>query len=323
MRPAVSGGYAANVWKRKRSKRLQSSDGRHERSGSMKVKQFAIAAVVFCVAALPTWAMNITIADNVVNGYTSQPFDDPAGGPHGQGLEDNETEPGTIATQEWDLEAVMLTDSTLSLVGGWDWEGGVAGSSYASAPGTEANNWDSGDVFLAIDVGMPVYGDATPSDLKDGYGYDTFSFDFGYNYVLDVDWENATDLGGGDYDVAYTVYAIDATAILQPGFFPSNEDSSPFRYIDGGEYFGEGVASITALASDAYGLYGDFHNQVSFDLADVGLDGFSELWVHNTQECGNDNLMGHYSSVPDGGLTLLLLGVAVSCLAGAHRKFAV
>ena len=51
--------------------------------------------------------------------------------------------------------------------------------------------------------------------------------------------------------------------------------------------------------------------------------GNTGAYFHYTMACGNDNLMGHarqLSRVPDGGVTVLLLGMAVVGMGLVGRK---
>lgn len=265
-----------------------------------------VAVFVAALSVAPAWAVNITIPDT--NPGSGSFF---SGGPVGVGGEDQETEPNTIADQSWDLEAVLLTDTTLSLVGGWNWLSGQA-DSRGDAPGTTLDNWDSGDVFLALDtVAAPLYGATAPNSMA-ADGFIDLANTFGYNYVLDIDWENPNG-----NNVNFTVYQIDSATLLS-AYFDQNEESNPFRYREGGTLIDTGVATLTSYNTDVYGLLGGYHNELSINLAD--LPGFNEIWVHNTQECGNDNLMGHH--VPDGGLTALLLCMAMSGVPFVRRKLA-
>jgi hypothetical protein len=67
------------------------------------------------------FGMNITIYDQ-----------------RGVNYEDGETEPGMINNQSWDLEAFYLDWTTLSIVGGFDFVGGVPGY----------KDYQSGDIRL-------------------------------------------------------------------------------------------------------------------------------------------------------------------------------
>jgi len=93
--------------------------------------------IVFCAIVLafglagPAGAVNITIDDG--------DFGPGGDGWYGQriGTDDQETEPGTVHTQVWDLEAFLLDDTLLSLVGGFNFKDGTQGN-Y------------SGDIFFDV-----------------------------------------------------------------------------------------------------------------------------------------------------------------------------
>ena len=73
----------------------------------------------------------------------------------------------------------------------------------------------------------------------------------------------------------------------------------------------------TGLADgDVAGLAGGTHNAAVFSLA--FLPSGTEFISHYTYACGNDNLMGQFS-VPDGGMTAVLLGLAMLVVEGARR----
>ena len=66
--------------------------------------------------------------------------------------EDQEVEPGAITGQNWDVEGFFQSDTSLALVGGWDFLGSLSGMT-------------SGDIF-----------------------FETDNTNSGYEYVLDMDW---------------------------------------------------------------------------------------------------------------------------------------
>jgi hypothetical protein len=182
---------------------------------------------------------------------------------------------------------MFLDGNTLSLVGGWDFKGGLAAETvYQSAVG---DYWDSGDIFISVNQ-TPVYGTTgvTSPDMDD----------YNYDYVLDVDWDSNT----------YRVYTPGANGTVELVFFDGeapyasadNTEANPWRYLSGGTQVG-GTQYYTAGGSlgDDAGFLGGTHNQVNFDLswlvAEIGT-GDNELWFHFTQECGNDNLMGNVTS---------------------------
>jgi hypothetical protein len=239
-----------------------------------------------CLVAGTAAATNITIADtNVGSGAFF------GGGPFNAGSEDNETEPGTISNQDWDLEGMFFDDTTLTLtlVGGWDFINGR----------TSGVNYRSGDIFLSTD-GAPLYGATAPTGAV--IGRDQMS-EYGYEYVIDVDW--ATGL--------WQVYDGDTVTLVTNDGIASLQDSNPWRRASGGnalfgaegdigDYDGGGDGQYAFNNAQAgAGFAGTTHNAVTFDmswLANLFPDTDPTVYFHFTEECGNDNLMGRITSLP-------------------------
>ncbi len=191
----------------------------------------------------------------------------------GQAGEDQETEPGTARSQAWDLEGFFLEGSELGLVGGYDFADGYGSTS-------------SGDIFLSTDgcVGG----------------------NYGYEYVLDLDFSNST----------YQVVRLDGVVELD---LPTNVDSSsPYKYKSGGTLMTGWGGTFSFLEGVATDFEGGFHYAITgFDLSFLG--GNQSFISHFTMSCGNDNLMGAGTTpVPEPG-TMLLFGAGIVGLAG--RRF--
>ena len=258
------------------------------------------------LASAAAQAADITIFDNMTPNATF--------GTDARGLaEDNETEYNTICDQTWDLEAFYLTGSALSMVGGWDFVNGIA---HDLGDYGIPDVFESGDVFLSLGPTAPLYGDPIPPEVQPGDGYYPIPNSFGYNYVIDVQWQTETGV------IAYDIYAI-TEADLVSVYYNQNEDANPFRLLLPTTYVPKplftGTTSMVDLGKDDYnGLTGGQHYGVAFDIAAV-LDMARDkdvLYAHFTQECGNDLLMGRQDdlSVPDAGTMVLLLGLGLSAL---------
>jgi len=229
------------------------------------------------VEAIPL-GRNITMWDGVGSGSGWR------GGPH----EDNEVEPGNKRGQPWDLEGFFLNGWTLTMVGGFNFVTGRYG-------------FDSGDIFIDID------GDARFGLLNKGSGggeaivTDTF----GYDYVLDVDFDELT----------YEVYALNNGASSVKVHYHQNDTANPWRYHSGGDWLQGAGGSFDYWANlpsaEVGGLRGRRHYAAAFDLGFLDYD--QMFTVHFALECGNDNLMGYGASptpTPEPG-TFLLLGAGI------------
>lgn len=203
-------------------------------------------------------------------------------GSPGNPMEDNETEPGMVNTQSWDLEGFYLDGTILTMVGGFDFVNGVSG--YQA--------YTSGDIFIDT-TGNAQYGLTADTSVP-------FS---GYDYVLDLDFSEKT----------YNVFTVTDGVILTDVLESYNEPySNPWKL----EYTPNTPISSGALTYTGFGELG-LSNAVAVDIA--FLDG-KDFTAHFTMGCGNDNLMGQTAPVPEPA-TLLLLGSGLIGLFGFRKKF--
>lgn len=263
---------------------------------SIKIKQLilAIAVIVTCVpnALALTYGSNITIYD----GKTAVT---------GEVNEDNETEPGMVQEQKWDLEGVFIRGNVLTMIGGFNFINGVSG--YP--------NFTSGDIFISKDS---TYGDPI-GDLVINDDLQNVNNNFGYEYALSIDWST----------LAFNAYRLDPTDSTTTVWYKQNQTgtatSNPWKYVSGGTQVGTGTGSgggtIESSVVSEYGLKSwnedTRHYAVSFDISSVFADtNFSsnEFYTHFTMGCGNDNLIGHGTTpVPEPG-TMMLLGIGLGGL---------
>lgn len=259
-----------------------------------------IGSLLFSVGSayavfIDTLGTNITQYDGVASGGVVGSI----------GSEDNETEPGTVKSQSWDLEGFFLKGKSLSIVGGYNFYTGNAGMM-------------SGDIFIDTN-GDAVY---SPSFILPSSGFGGYTrykeLDnsyFKYDYVLDIDWVS------GSFNI---VELTSNTKLKNTAYDNFNTPSNPWIYVSGGnvEYSGNfntyGKNSFSDADTGFSGWSGTNgagkHYVATFDISSINLD--KGAVFHNTMECGNDNLIGKSEAapVPEPG-TMALLGFGMLGLA--------
>jgi PEP-CTERM motif-containing protein len=249
-----------------------------------------VLALGVCLVAGTAAAVDITIWDGIGDGTDANE----SWGSWTFPYENDEVEPNCQEGQQWDLEGMFLRNNHLVLSGGWNFLNGVShndsnwpgtpGDPLDPAPWYEDDQFTSGDIFISTDGSVSYGTGTTPSSSAAGYGYE---------YIIDVHWGSLTSGGGIAYDVIQVGNpgGDPATEVV---YYSQNDGSNPWLYLSGGNlltsYSGE-ASYVTGIT----GSYGDTVNEVSFDLAWLGVElGTSDDTVnfHFTQECGNDSMMG-------------------------------
>jgi hypothetical protein len=244
----------------------------------MKKQLLMLAGSLFVAGnlfAVPLNLVNITIADGQsAAGYTGT----------GIGLEDNETEPGTLHGDVWDLEAFGYDAAShrLDVIGTYDFKNGVqgttAGAVFVRAGSTipGATGWTFAYVLNFANYSYNLYDSfsiVTPTDIA-------------ASSPVTINTATAHLLGSGTFGYV--------TNLTNPDGFNLATDSS---------------------------TYANKHNEIQLDLSALGTNVLNGFVVHTTLSCGNDELEGRYAAVPDNGLTVLLLGLGLISLALARKTF--
>jgi hypothetical protein len=259
-----------------------------------------IMTVGFSATAL---ADNITIFDNHSSSGTCTVGN----------CEDDETEPGTIQSQVWDLEAFFLNGNVLSMIGGYNFKDGVTHNDKL---------YKRGDIFINT-TGSVSYGAGTdPINGALGcgpHGNECIgSNNAGWDYAIRLTFTGNT---GGDYDV----YSINSTTlVVAPSDIQVN--SQPWKVKD--SQLGTQYAVLVSEGAFTFGQVpdgpgytgwtgGSVHYKVDgLNLGFLGSD--QDFTVKTTMQCGNDNLIGEGTTTVPEPTSLVLLGIG-GLLAGALR----
>lgn len=268
----------------------------------------AFLAGIVLLSAGAAQAVNITIEDKET-ATTNSWYNNPN--------EDNEVEPYCVIAQAWDLEGFYLNGTTLTMVGGYN---------FKSPPST--TDGVPGDIFIDIN-GDAKFGHNNASTSLTYPNKDTKNI-FGYEYVIDIDYV----LGN------YKVYSINEDSVVKTTYYSGNYESNPWAYspvntdvaIDSGQVFFNTYTSGSAAEAAGYtdengkrllgiynnsGHYYDTHYALSVDIG--FLDPGTTFISHYTPQCGNDNLMGQGTTVPEPGTFLLLGGLLMMSLPAVRR----
>jgi hypothetical protein len=259
-------------------------------------------------------AVDITIADyNPGAGF--------GGGPFGAALEDNETEPGTVASQAWDMEAFVIKGSTLYIVGGYNMQAGEAGSGGSVVSGMLT----PGDLFIKVGGTQPLFSPTANT------GNVTNSI-YSYSYAVDLT-QNVGATGP-----SAQVFALNPGSVLKTAVY-DQFGANPWKYDNGAQYnqgnqpfatstlgYSSGLttAQVNTMTYDVNILAGISpvglsHNVLTVDLSFLGsIPLGTDVWFSYTMECGNDSLKGKYAGgfyrTPDSASSVLLIGLGLAAM---------
>jgi hypothetical protein len=260
-----------------------------------------LISIGLVLGATQAFAGEITIAD----ANPGAGFD---GGPYGDAVEDNETEPGTIATQDWDMEAFVISGKTLYIVGGFNMQAGKDGIK-------------PGDLFIKVGGSKPTYLPTSGSGTVSNSIYD-------YGFAVDLTQPV------GATNPAASAYSLNGSSVLDTVIY-DQFGANPWRYNSGGQLVantgisyssGLTTAQVNTLTGVSPVGAGFSHNVLAVDLSFLGtIASGTDVWFSYTMECGNDSLKGQYSGgfyrTPDSVASVLLIGLGLAAMGFYGLKF--
>lgn len=287
----------------------------------------ALIAGTALLCVMSASAGNITIYDTIYN--SAYPG-------NGVANENGEVEPNCVMSQDWDMEAFLVEINSqtktkrLQVQSGYDM---VNGKDTGWLDADNNKVWAySGDIFIDV-TGDAVYGSAIPQDYSPNANdfYTVSNSKYNWDYVISFDRGSTVPDGGAVLaSNGYKVYKIDGTSTDVEVWFDQNNKANPFRLKEGGYQVASGEftwadkgVNNPAGYTEAGHHYVMGNIDLSFLANDPGVTESTIVTLHYTQGCGNDLLMGQTTAkslVPDGGLTLVLLGMGMGALGITSRR---
>ena len=251
------------------------------------------------LAAVNLSAVDITIFDGQSSGSTGWY----------SARENNETEPGTITSQAWDLEQMSIVGTKLTIQAGYDFRTGTLSN----------NKWyRRGDILIDLNGDANTTWSGTTAD-RTANSY--FKYDFAIHFST-----TANDLSYTIIDLNSNSKYVQVTDIQKSNPWRLDDNFLSGDSIDGKS--GSFGADFDILSPDAEGN----HYALTVDLSNYqplldAIKAANEMLVKYTIECGNDTILGLAavpglelaSDVPDSGMTLVLLGLGLAGLASFSR----
>lgn len=260
--------------------------------------------------------------------------------------ENNEVEPGAALGQVWDAELMELSDDSghirLTLQAGFNFTTGVASGS---------DLYTSGAIFIDVD-GIRRYGNHGPEKVDARGTTDTGvnganvlfqgsssgnaskvrneHVDYEYAVVLDTAAKKYTvwNLDENERLIRSKNFSADQFDYSNPYTYDPSLDIGPTGNTTGGKYLSSTKANaVPEYTGLSYSItsYSDIEGiHYRLELPDLDFLTDTTPFFHWTMTCGNDVMVGGGLGVhlPDGGLTVAMLGISFVGLSLARRKVA-
>lgn len=139
---------------------------------------------------------------------------------------------------------------------------------------------------------------------------------------IDIDSNGSYDYVAiiGNVPLTYDVYAINSSSEVYNVYYSQNYFSNPWRYKSGGTLIETDQSIFYGYYNDSEGIH--YTANLDFTWLHSLLNDNTTITLHNTMECGNDILMGRYSSytVPEGSSVWIFFILGSSILFSIHRR---
>lgn len=278
---------------------------------SPTLKKLSLCSSLAVLAGFRVAAVDITIQD---------PFDDAKVGDNDTHLSPNHPENGYVewnssAFHSFDLQSFEVTGTSLKM---------TAGLNFGTGGGEGPNSiYEMGDIFVYLNKTPFTISNSDATIIPNG----PFTGASSWDYVIHFD-RTADGPGhqGDDYKIVAGKVQYE---ILTPGQISStiNTGSDQPSLLNGLPL--RVTTAVTTWGQAAYTSSGSgptFENDVSgidLSLIDLALGAGGTAYFSTTMSCGNDIMWGGQPSpLPDGGMTLTMLGSGLVGLAFLRHRLA-